>query len=602
VSRRAVTRQGRAIELKALDFDLLRFLVESAPNVVNADVLADKVWGRHFVSPENVAQRVMLLRQSLGDDANKPRYIETIRNKGYRLVPVVEIGPDEAAGATPRHRGRVVAGAAVLLAIGLVATAAYWLVGTGKQVAVSPSSVAVLPFENMSPDANDTFFAVAMQEEIVSQLTKISGLRVHLVQPTSRSDASIADLARELDVATALGGSVYYSEGHVRVTPRLTQAATGVTLWSDSYERERRGIFEIQSEIAIDVAHALSLELSAADRQRIGRVPTADPRARDLYLRATARQWRDTPDALLLAIGEVEQALELDPLFVEAWALDANIRTVAQFYDPQNAKAHQTRGEEAARRALELAPDSGKAHAALAFALSLMKDWTGAEAAYRRARLLHVPLSDMAANGVLQLAVGNFIFAREILEASRAAAPQNPTGHRFLMMANAGAGDWATATELYESGIRLFEPWREGPNQRMHWLVGRKELAEARALPIDDPFNAAMLASVDRPELALEEVRRAYAASDMGNPNHRRDIVLWAGHFGDAALALKALRAAVDEQGGQMVYVWMPQLGAMRRLPEFEAFLRDIGMVAYWQEYGWPALCRPLHGDEFECD
>ena len=84
VARRCVTRQGQPIELKALDFDLLRFLVEQAPNVVNADVLAEKVWGRHFVSPENVAQRVMLLRQSLNDDANRPRYIETVRNKGYR--------------------------------------------------------------------------------------------------------------------------------------------------------------------------------------------------------------------------------------------------------------------------------------------------------------------------------------------------------------------------------------------------------------------------------------------------------------------------------------------------------------------------------------
>ena len=100
-ARRRVTRQGQPIELKALDFDLLRFLVESAPNVVNADVLAEKVWGRHFVSPENVAQRVMLLRQSLADDANRPRYIETVRNKGYRLIPVVEKAP---ASETRRPR------------------------------------------------------------------------------------------------------------------------------------------------------------------------------------------------------------------------------------------------------------------------------------------------------------------------------------------------------------------------------------------------------------------------------------------------------------------------------------------------------------------
>src|SRR5688572_24535905 len=95
VARRRLTRDGQPIELKSLDFDLLRFLVESAPAVVKVDVLAEKVWGRHFVSPENAAQRVMLLRHSLSDDATRPRYIETVRNKGYRLIPLVDRIPAE---------------------------------------------------------------------------------------------------------------------------------------------------------------------------------------------------------------------------------------------------------------------------------------------------------------------------------------------------------------------------------------------------------------------------------------------------------------------------------------------------------------------------
>jgi DNA-binding winged helix-turn-helix (wHTH) protein len=123
VGPRRVTRHGQPIELKALDFDLLRFLVEQAPNVVNADVLAEKVWGRHFVSPENVAQRVMLLRQSLSDDANKPRYIETVRNKGYRLIPIVDRAPTEPLRARHRHWLAPVTSAAVVAAIGLTAGA-----------------------------------------------------------------------------------------------------------------------------------------------------------------------------------------------------------------------------------------------------------------------------------------------------------------------------------------------------------------------------------------------------------------------------------------------------------------------------------------------
>jgi hypothetical protein len=107
---------------------------------------------------------------------------------------------------------------------------------------------------------------------------------------------------------------------------------------------------------------------------------------------------------------------------------------------------------------------------------------------------------------------------------------------------------------------------------------------------------------LDSPEVGLRELRRLYADTGPDNPNGRRNIGLWAGHFGDPALALDAMRSAINEQGGQAVYVWLPQLKAMRQLPEFRAFLREIGIVAYWQEYDRPAIRRPLERDEFVCD
>src|SRR6185295_11243279 len=217
VARRSVTRNGQPIELKALDFDLLRFLVEQAPNVVNADVLAEKVWGRHFVSPENVAQRVMLLRQSLSDDANRPRYIETIRNKGYRLIPVVASLPARDVGPVPqRSRWLIRAAAAVVLLSGITALSAYWLGGTAEQAPPSPGVVTVLSFENHSPDPDDDYFALGMQDEIVNQLNKIRGLRV-IPMPQAAEARLSPNVLRELSLGTELGGSVYYAEGRVRV-------------------------------------------------------------------------------------------------------------------------------------------------------------------------------------------------------------------------------------------------------------------------------------------------------------------------------------------------------------------------------------------------
>jgi TolB-like protein/DNA-binding winged helix-turn-helix (wHTH) protein len=606
VARRCVTRDGGAVELKALDYDLLRVLVESAPNVVNADVLAEKVWGRHFVSPENVAQRVMLLRQSLSDDANKPRYIETIRNKGYRLIPFVEYVDAAPPRAAARRRLSMAhIAASVLAAVGVTVSAAYWLVGPAERATPSPTSIAVLPFENSSPDPADAYFAAGMGDEISSQLTKLRGFSVISVQPGTGAQRPLADVLRDLNVATVLSGSVYYSQGRVRVTPRLVQAGTGVLLWLESYERDLSDIFAIQSEIALDVARELSVELSIAERQRVERVPTTDPQARHLYLSARARD--PTSTQVLIAIDELEQAIALDSNFAEAWLLNSVSRTGwAAFVDPEHADEHLRRGEVAARRVLELDPQSGDAHAALALVLLGKRDWTGAEENFRRAISLNTPLSRLGSYAFLRLSAGKIdALPRDIFEETLAAEPQNGLFYRFLAFVHEALGEVAEANRFYESSKRLFPTeTRETVamlEQKMHWLVGRKELAAASGLTVTEPLNAAMLTSFGTPEQALIELRRSYASVRPGNPNFSRTIGLWAGHFDDPNLALEAMRTAIDEQSSQTAYLWLPQLTEMRRLPEFKTYMREIGMVAYWQEYGWPPFCEAIPPHDFEC-
>ena len=120
-------------------------------------------------------------------------------------------------------------------------------------------------------------------------------------------------------------------------------------------------------------------------------------------------------------------------------------------------------------------------------------------------------------------------------------------------------------------------------------------------MSLADPLNRQMLALADAPGQALAQLHKAYdAGSD--DPNFYVDIALWAGHFADSELAFAAAHKMADAGGGRMVYVWMPQLSSMRQLPEFKQYLKDIGMVAYWQEYGWPPFCRPLDQHHFECN
>jgi TolB-like protein/DNA-binding winged helix-turn-helix (wHTH) protein len=599
VARRCVTRHSALIELKALDFDLLRFLVEQAPNVVNAEVLAEKVWGRHFVSPENVAQRVMLLRQSLSDDATKPRYIETVRNKGYRLIPVVEIAPLQAPTAALERSRWPISAATALVLLGIAAFFAYRLGGTVEQPAPNPGVVAVLPFENHSPDPADDYFAAGMQDEIVNQLNKIHELRV-IPMPRVAEARLSPNLLRDLSAGTELGGSVYYAEERVRVMLRLTQTATGELLWSSSYDRELSDIFAIQSEIALEVARALRLKLSDSEREHIERVPTVDPRARDLYLKARVWQSRTTREELLLAIADIEEALKIDEKFTEAWIIDANARNIAQIFDSKNAAEHRARGLYAARRAVELDAGSGSAHAALGLSSLLMRDWKGAETAFRKAVSLDVP-PDASSYCMLQLAAAKYDAARELMEEGRDLQPQNSTGHRFAMFTYAALDQWDRATELYESGTELFNPWREAANTWIHLLLGRGQREAALAITPTDAFNAEMLASLDRPKEAVDKLHQAYDASGPGDPNRRLYIGLWAGYFGDPSLALEAMRATIAEQGAQMVYIWLPQLAQMRQLPAFKAYMREVGIVDYWKEYGFPDICREVGKDDFEC-
>jgi tetratricopeptide (TPR) repeat protein len=403
-----------------------------------------------------------------------------------------------------------------------------------------------------------------------------------------------------------LGGNVSYADGRVHVSTHLARAATGESLWSDSYEREQGAIFAIQSSIALDVAQELSIELSETERTRIERVPTTVPRARDLYLTALARQERQTREEVLRGIEEVEEALALDDAFIEAWVLCATFHGAAQSYDPENLVEHRNRLEVAANRALQLDPQHPKAHAALGFLLLSKKDWSGAEAAFRQALTLNLPPSGyLQVYASLQQSVGHFSRARDLNEQARAAEPEDGFNHRFLAFSHAALGDWSTASTLYESGERLFGAngavFERMLNDRMHWLIAHNELPQARAIATTDPLDAAMLASLDSADKALFELRREYDATGAGNPRFRRNIAIWAGHFGDPMLAFDAMRAAIGEQGALAFSLWYPQLAQMRRLPEFKAYMREIGMVAYWEEYGWPPFCQPIDHD-FECD
>ncbi len=253
---------------------------------------------------------------------------------------------------------------ALVLALGFVV---YNFVLEDGEVAtgVLPNSVAVLPFENLSPDPDEAYFATGLHDEILSQLAKLSNLSV--ISRTSmlryaNSDLSIPEIARELNVGTVMEGSVRYADGRVRITTQLIDAATDEHLWSETYEREFSDIFAIESDIAMNVANALEAEFSLEEQQRIEEIPTDSPEAYALYLRATSIIYEDPSFP-----GVTLNRSRLESVLLAAIELDSDF---ALAYSGL-ARVYATLGEEAltleyAHKALEFDPDLGLAYSAMA--------------------------------------------------------------------------------------------------------------------------------------------------------------------------------------------------------------------------------------------
>jgi TolB-like protein/DNA-binding winged helix-turn-helix (wHTH) protein/Tfp pilus assembly protein PilF len=458
IGQSRVLRGRESLNVAGLTFGLLRVLVESAPNVVSHDELAEKVWGGRFVSPETISQRALMLRHALDDDADHPSYFETIRGQGYRLIPVVK-PLSGTPGAISKRRFQLVAATAAALAI--LFSPIGWRAFKTSRDDLS-KSVAVLPFENLSLDPENAFFAAGVHEEVLNQLAKLRDLR--LISRTSvlryaDSDLSIPEIARALNVGVVMEGSVRYTDDRIRITTQLIDAVTDEQLWSETYEREFVDIFAIEIDIAVKIADALQTELSLAEQATIEKVPTSSPEAYELFLRALSLQQIDTPRAVSLLSG----AIAIDPDFGLAHAYRALfnssllINTTSQTgpSDPINQFELEATIRRDAQRALVIDSNLSPAYTGLARIYVYSWRWTEARQAFQRA--LESPAPVEVSSLLRTYAWFNAWDGQpdEAITLSRAALELDPglsAAYRHLGLAHAFNGNAEAAlTSLYQS-------------------------------------------------------------------------------------------------------------------------------------------------------
>jgi TolB-like protein/Tfp pilus assembly protein PilF/class 3 adenylate cyclase len=305
---------------------------------------------------------------------------------GNRAAPqkfqTVEAGPsrtDTVPAAKHRTKGKRFVAASVIV-IALIVVAAFWFLSRQKGSYSSPStspltsvaaaipekSIAVLPFENLSDDKSNAYFAEGIQDEILTRLAKVADLKVisrTSTQHFKSSPDNLPQIARQLGVAHILEGSVQKANDQVRVNVQLINALTDSHLWADTFDRKLTDIFAVESEISKNIADSLQAKLSGSEKTAMAKKPTENPEAYELYLKGRFFWNKRTGADLKRAIEYFNQAIEKDPNYALAYAGLADSYTLLSVFGAASPQDSIPQARAAAKKALELDNTLAEAHA-----------------------------------------------------------------------------------------------------------------------------------------------------------------------------------------------------------------------------------------------
>ena len=412
-------KHGIRIKLRGEQpFQVLSILLEHPGEVITREELCKKLWPADtFVDFEHsLATAIGKIREALGDSADNPRYIETLPRRGYRFIanvtvlsadPLNKVQPatrdipraedhgqvelaSKAEVPKPQPWARAWKISAFALVPALVILMA-WIVHSASRPSSNIRSLAVLPLESLSGDASQDYFADGMTDELITDLGKISALRVisrTSVMPYKRVRKSLPQIARELSVDAVVEGTVLRSGEQVRITAQLIQASADKHLWAESYEGDLRDTLALQKKVARAIAEQIRINLTPQEQAVLKNVKVVNPEAYEAYLKGRYFWNKRTADGLKKAIDYFNQAIEKDPNYAQAYTglADSYALLGDWEYGILAPKEAFPRAKAAATKALELDNTLGEAHTSLAFSLDLFDwDWASAEREFRRA-------------------------------------------------------------------------------------------------------------------------------------------------------------------------------------------------------------------------
>ena len=515
--------------------------------------------------------------------------VPAVRRLRPAVPPAVEQAVMKALATVPADRFA----SAAAFAVALTTTPAATTIATAAQRRAA--SVAVLPFLNLSADPENEFFADGITEDVIAQLYKIRSLKVisrTSVMVFKKREQSLREIGARLDVATLLEGSVRRAGSRVRIVAQLIDAETDRHLWAETYDRDLTDIFAIQTDVALQIAAALESELSSEERSRIRKAPTDDVEAYRLYLlgKHCLVQW--TEEGVDRGLKYLEQAIARDPNYALAHATMAFTYTeigmgVAGTLPPDEAFRQ---AKAAVAKALELDSGLAEAHAVLGhLKVACDYDWTGAEAAYKRAIELN-PNSGVAYD-LYSLMLSALERYDEAIEMHQRAHELDPLAHRMdvaTTLLRAGRYDegLSAITQVLE-----VEPHFPMAHATLGWAYllnerpdqGIAALEKAVTLSPESTLYLAQLgqafARVGRNEEAREVLRRLEDISRRRYVSPYHMAYVYTG-LGEQDRAMDWLERAYQERAGGIFGVKGSFLFAsLRGHPRFQALLRRMNLA-----------------------
>ncbi len=537
-------------------------LLASRPrDLVTREELQKEIWGGDTYVEFGQALNFCIrqIRAALGDDAEAPRYIETLARRGYRFIAAVEeVG--KAPSVAPQERVMLV----------------------------------VLPFENLSGDSEQDYFSDGLTEEMITHLGRLNPQRLGVIARTSSmrykgTGESVAEIARDLGVQYLVEGSVRIADACVRVSAQLIRGSDQTHLWAEIYDRPMRDILAVQAEVARAIAREIRLKLTREASVRLERTRTVVPDSYQAYLRGLFFMNQGSSEACLNSQACFEKALREDPGFAPGHAaLSLNWARMG-FHGLLAPREAWQRAREAARRAIEIDEECADGHAALArVEMEFEWDWDEAERESLRALELnpnHVP----AHHWLSHLQVACQRLDESLLTSRRAVEldPFDPWINSHLSWHYIHARRYDEAIAQSRNTLKL-DPSCVQSRIHLGWALledGAREEAVAELMEAASPV---------RGENNEAFWSLGHACAVAGHTRRAREILQklsrtgCQGSFGKALIhtglqetdeALRCLGEAVDERWVQVIYLRMdPRFDPLRTDPRFESLARRVGL------------------------